>query len=133
MTLIRELIGGYAAVIVVVLVSLGSALLIGWTSAPTISTTPPENLVMTDMQFETGYLTLSVNTKNGASTEITEVMIRNLSHPAVPEFKIVAYEFVPADEQVSFSISYDWASGDAYQIRLTSSRGYEFIEKAVAP
>jgi hypothetical protein len=93
-----------------------------------------EEICVTDVQFETGYLTLTVSSEDGVSTEITEVVIRNLNHPlAVPEFKAIANELVPAGEQISISISYEWISGDKYQIRLTSSRGNQFIEKAAAP
>jgi hypothetical protein len=138
MTLIRGLTGEHSTVIIVVLAVVGSVLVlnacVGALSTPVDLVMVVEEICVTDVQFETGYLTLTVSSEDGVSTEITEVVIRNLNHPlAVPEFKAIANELVPAGAQISISISYEWISGDTYQIGLTSSRGNQFIEKAVAP
>jgi hypothetical protein len=115
----------------------GLALLVSaWMNALTLTVAPPmgeEILRVTGLQFETGYLNLTVKNTGARNVEIRQVAIENMDRPEVPEFKAIAYELVPAGEQISFSISYEWISGDTYQVRLTNSQGNLFLWTAVAP
>jgi hypothetical protein len=115
----------------------GLALLVSaWMNALTLTVAPPmgeEILRVTGLQFETGYLNLTVKNTVARNVEIRQVAIENMDRPEVPEFKAIAYELVPAGEQISFSISYEWISGDTYQVRLTNSQGNLFLWTAVAP
>jgi len=137
-------------VVVVIVVVLAFALtglaflLSAWMGALSIAITPIEDLKITDVQFSKGFLTVTV--KNTGDTRydwevvtVTEVMVqpeRDLhdSNQTVTPYKVPMNIPVRIGEEHSISVSYDWISGEAYQVRLGSARGnYWLFRYAVAP
>jgi hypothetical protein len=137
MTLRQAPTRNVAVVIVVVLAfaAIGLAVLLSaWMGA--VAPAAPmatEELRITDVQFGTGYLTLTVrNTGGSIPVEISEVTVDDLNQ-TVPPQTVSVNQQIPVGEQRSISVSCEWISGAVYQIRLITVRGNPFIDYAVAP
>jgi hypothetical protein len=112
----------------------------------TISMMPPEpvwtyteHLKITDVQFSEDFLTITVKStgldppapRNVAT--VTEVVVQPLN-TTVTLCKVSMSVPIHTGEQVSICIRYDWISGAAYQITVTSEKGNSWLfQYAVAP
>ena len=129
---------GIILLAIVGLLIAGLAVLVtAWMGAPTIAPMPTAEFQITGIQFEEGYLNITVKNTGANVKEISQVAIET-NNPKVPEFKAVAYELVPAGGQISFSVSYEWIpSGSGfpvtYQVKLTDSLGYVYQGEGYAP
>jgi hypothetical protein len=98
-----------------------------------------EHLSITDVQFSEDFLTITVKStgldppppKNVAT--VTEVMVQPLN-TTVTLCKVPMSIPIHTGEQASICLGYDWISGAAYQIIVTSERGNSWLfQCAVAP
>ncbi len=92
-------------------------------------------LRITDVQFGVGNLTIKVsNPETRIWMDIQEVIVDDLNQ-TVPPRTFLVNQRIPAGEQRSIVVSYEWASGSVYQVRLTYTRGHflSSIFVAVAP
>jgi hypothetical protein len=122
----------------------GIALTVAWMGALTVvGISPAEGLKIADVQFSKGFLTVTV--KNAGDTRydpvvtVAEVMVQperdwhDLNQTVIP-YEVPMSIPVHLGEQGSITLGYDWVSGEAYQIRVTSARGnYWLFRYAVAP
>ena len=122
----------------------GIVLTAAWMGAFSIGITPAEDLRITDVQLSKGFLRVTV--KNAGDTRydwdvvtVTEVMVQPERDWHDPNQVVTPCEVsmripVHIGEQALISVSYDWVSGEAYQIRVTSSHGNTWLLRyAVAP
>ena len=80
-------------------------------------------LRITNVEFGAGNLTVKVsNPEERIWMDINEVIIDDLNQ-TVPPLAFPVNQRIPAGEQRSIIVSYEWASGFVYQIRLTYTRG----------
>ena len=93
-----------------------------------------EQLEITDVQFSEDFLTITVkSTGNVDVATVTEVMVQPLNSTVVL-CKVSMSMPIHMGEQASFRVGYDWISGEAYQITVTSERGNSCLfQYAVAP
>jgi hypothetical protein len=107
-----------------------------------------ERFKITDVQFSEGLLEVTVKNlgDDGAGYQgvgvelvtVAEVMVERLEDPpdlneSVP-YKVPMSIPIHSGEQASISVGYDWVSGAAYQITVTSERGNSWLfQSAVAP
>jgi hypothetical protein len=91
-----------------------------------------ENLIITNVKFVPGYVELTVRNDHQNST-LTEVWVGQPPRPERAPYRVIMNMPVPANGQISFSISYTWLSGATYQIKLITQEGSSFIQNAVAP
>jgi hypothetical protein len=120
----------YVVAIVAVLVVAGLALLtLAWMSPLTVPIMAYEDLSITDVQFDEGYLAITVKNLSTYATTISEVMVNQTSTPHT----VPVCEPISADGQVSIEISFRWVSGYTYRVRLMTARGNCFFHNAVAP
>ena len=115
-----------------------------WMGALSIAITRVEALKITDVQFSEGFLTVTV--KNTADSQydwdvvtVTEVMVQperdyhDLNQTITP-YKVPMNITVHAGVEHSISVGYDWISGEAYQVRVTTARGNSWLFRyAIAP
>jgi hypothetical protein len=91
-----------------------------------------EGLKMTDVQFSEGFVTVTLDNAGGNEVAtVTEIMVGDLH-----ELNHTVRMIIPIHmgEQASISVGYDWVSGEAYQIRVTSSHGNTWLLRySVAP
>ena len=123
----------------------GIVLTVAWMGALTVvGISPAEGLKIADVQFSTGFLTVTV--KNAGDTRydwdvvtVTEVTVQPERDWHDPNQVVTPCEVsmsipVHIGEQASIGVGYDWVSGEAYQIRVTSSQGNNWLLRyAVAP
>jgi hypothetical protein len=121
----------------------GIVLTAAWMGALEIAITASEQLKITDVQFSEGFLTVTVN-NTGNTYALDIVIVTEVTVQPEPDLHNLnrtdtLYEVpmsipVHKGEIASISIGYDWVSGEAYQIRVTTSRGnYCLFRYAVAP
>jgi hypothetical protein len=98
-----------------------------------------EHLNITDVQFSEDFLTITVKStgldppapRNVAT--VTEVVVQPLN-TTVTSCKFPMSIPIHTGEQASIFVGYDWISGVAYQITVTSERGNSWLfQYAVAP
>ena len=98
-----------------------------------------EHLEITDVQFSENFLRITVKStgldppapRNVAT--VTEVMVQPLN-TTVTLCKVPMSIPIHTGEQASICVGYDWISGAAYQITVTSERGNSWLfQYAVAP
>jgi hypothetical protein len=115
-------------------------ILSAWMGALSIGFPMFEDLTITDVQFSEGYVTVTVKNgdNGGCSVTIIEVMVSD--EVRVSEMNHTLVNKVPMNipvrmgEQHSFSVGCEWISCEAYQVRLTSARGNNWVFRyAVAP
>jgi len=98
-----------------------------------------EELSMTDAQFGEDYLTLTVNNiGESAWVEIDEIRVTELNQTYYHQLidravNATVNELLPPGEHAIIILCNEWVSGYTYQIRLTTSRGSQFAQYAVAP
>jgi hypothetical protein len=93
-----------------------------------------EQLEITDVQFNEDFLTITVKSTGYVDmATVTEVMVQPLNATVVL-CKVPMSIPIHMGEQASFRVGYDWISGVAYQITVTSARGNSWLfQCAVAP
>ena len=98
-----------------------------------------EHLKITDVQFSENFLTITVKSTGldppapRNVTTVAEVMVQPLN-TTVTLCKVPMSVPIHAGEQASICVGYDWISGEAYQITVTSERGNSCLfQYAVAP
>lgn len=129
-------------VVVVVLAAItvtGIVWISAWMGALSIGITPAEDLRITDAEFSKGFLTVTV--KNTGDTRydwdvvtVNQVMvmpIRQESHDLNQPIPMSIP--IHIGEQASITVGYDWLSGEAYLVTLTSARGNNWDYNTVAP
>ena len=80
-------------------------------------------LRITDVQFGAENLTIKVsNPETRIWMDIQEVIVDDLNQ-TIPPRTFLVNQRIPAGEQRSIILSYEWASGFVYQVRLTYTRG----------
>jgi len=128
------------AVIVVALACVISVLLVAsWTGELTVHIMQIEELSMTDAQFGEGYLTITANNiGESVWVEVSEIRVTELNQTYYHQLtdravNATVNERLPAGEHAIIIICKEWTSGYTYQIRLTTSRGNQFTQYAVAP
>ena len=98
-----------------------------------------EHLSITDVQFGKDFLAITVKStgldppapRNVAT--VTEVMVQPLN-TTVTVCKVAMSIPIHTGEKASICVGYDWISGAAYQITVTSERGNSWLfQYAVAP
>ena len=98
-----------------------------------------EDLKITDVQFGEDFLMITVKStgldppapRNVAT--VAEVMVQSLNTTVTPR-KVSMRIPIHSGEQASICVGYDWISGAAYQITVTSERGNSWLfQHAVAP
>ena len=98
-----------------------------------------EHLSITDVQFGKDFLAITVKStgldppapRNVAT--VTEVTVQPLN-TTVTQCKVPMSIPIHSGEQASICVGYDWISGAAYQITVTSERGNSWLfQYAVAP
>ena len=118
----------YEFVVVVALVVAGTFLLATWIGALTPGITPPSPLWITDVQFEKGYLNITVENTGTQARTINEVKVYQSSNPyAYSEYEsnstYVVHESILVGEQISICMNFNWASGYGYKIELMTTDG----------
>ncbi len=80
-------------------------------------------LRITEVQFGAGTLTIKVsNPEDRIWMYVQEVIVDDLNQ-TVPPLTFPVNQRIPAGEQRSITLIYEWASGFVYQLRLTYTRG----------
>ena len=116
-------------VVVAVLAVLGTLLTLAWMYPLTITPMACENLSIADVEFEKGYLTVTVRNLCKYPTTITEVQVNQTSTPHT----VPVYEPISANEQISIRIGFKWASALTYKVMVKTSRGNCYYYTAVSP
>ncbi len=111
-----------------------------WMGAVTVGFPMFEDLTITDVQFTEGYVTVTVKNNGRGGCEVTIIEVKVSDEVRVSDLNHTLLRKVPMSipiqmgEHHSNSVGYEWISGEAYQVRLTSARGnYWFFRYAVAP
>jgi hypothetical protein len=114
---------------VIVFAVIGILLTLAWMYPLTVPIMTRENLSITNVQFDTNCLTLSVKNICEYQTTISEVLIdqTSLLHTFPVSEQISAYG------QASIRISFNWSSGFTYQVGVATARGNHFYYTAIAP
>jgi len=127
-------------VIFVTLACVVSTLLVAsWMSELIVPIMMTEQLSIADVHFGEGYMTLEVSVgEESMPVKIGEVRVTELNQTYYNQLtdrvvNATINELVPQGEHVIIIICNEWVSGYTYQIRLTSSRGNQFTQYAVAP
>jgi hypothetical protein len=111
----------------------GLAFIASWMSALTIpyETSLVEGLKITDVQFNEGFVTVTLNNTgiNEVAT-VTEIMVGDLH-----ELNHTVRMNIPIHmgEQASITVGYDWISSKTYQIIVTTAYGNNFRYTKLAP
>jgi hypothetical protein len=116
-------------VVAAVLAVTGTLLNLAWIYPLTITPIACENLSITDVEFDKGYLTLAVRNLCKYPTTITEVQVNQTSTPHT----VPVHEPISANEQISIRIGFKWTSAFTYQVVLKTSRGNCYYYTAISP
>ncbi len=113
-------------IVVAVLAAAGVLLPMAWLSSLQWTPHATEPFRITNVQFDVGYLNITVENLDTQEKMISQVTVRDLkaygygftvdwtSTPHV----VAVHEPVLVSEEISFRISFKWSSGRAYQIEL---------------
>ena len=113
-------------IVVAVLVAAGVLLPLAWLSSLSWTPFATEDIRITGVQFDEGYLNITVKNVCTNVEIVSEVTVRNLEAygygfsvdwTSTPH-RVAVNEPVPVGEEISFRISFKWSSGRAYQIKL---------------
>jgi hypothetical protein len=121
-----------AIVMVIALTALaftGILLTLGWMNPLTVGPMSIVKLEITEVQFDNGYLNITVKNIGTSSTTINQVTVNQTSTP----YTVPVHEPVVADGQISIRARFNWVSGSTYQVGLKTVRGEFFYYTAVAP
>jgi hypothetical protein len=128
-------------IVVAVLVAAGVFLPLAWLSSLPWTPFATEDIRITEVQFDEGYLNITVKNVCTNVEIVSEVTVRDLeaygygftvdwtSTPHV----VAVHEEVPVGKEISFRISFKWTSGRAYQIELEpEDKGWGTVINVVA-
>ena len=122
--------------IIISVLALGSVWLIVLVNSP-YQITSIEKLVITGVQFNTDSLNVTVRNVGEINPfTVTEVMVnqtQTYTSFILPGLKMTVFEEIPAGEQVSINLNFNWALGSTYRVRLETAKGNSFSYDAVAP
>jgi hypothetical protein len=127
----------------IIVAALGAIMLTGVLVAPLPgSTFPTEDIRILDVQFDEGCLNITVKNLCTQAKIVSGVTVRDLvaagygftvNSTSTP-YTVAVHEPVSVGEENSFSVSFNWSSGCAYQIELKSvDRDWETAYNVVAP
>lgn len=114
---------------VVVFAVIGTLLTVAWMHPLTVPIMAHENLSITDVQFDTNCLTLSINNICEYPTTISEVLINQTS----TSLTFPMSEQISAYGQASIRISFNWSSGSTYKVGVATAKGNHFYHTDIAP
>jgi hypothetical protein len=129
-------------ILVAVLVAAGVLLPMVWLSSLQWTPHATSPFRITDVQFDVGYLNITVENLDVQEKIVSEVRVRDLiierygfstDRTSTP-YVVGVHEPLPVGEEISFCISFNWASGRAYQIELEpSDKGWGTSFNVIAP
>jgi hypothetical protein len=103
-----------------------------WMGALTFNFMATEQLKITNIQFATANVTVTMQNTGTSPVTITEVHINNGA------LNLIAASFpsgvtLPANNQTIITVLYDWTNGAQYEIEMRSMKGNQFTYSATAP
>jgi len=103
------------AIYIVIAMTLAVTVLAGlsWMTSLTIDFSYPD-VWITGVQFDNGYLTITVKNNGTLGTTKSEVTVNQTS----TLHTVPVHELIGAGEQISIRIGFKWTSGYTYQIKL---------------
>jgi hypothetical protein len=129
-------------IVVVVLVAAGVLLPLAWLSSLSWTSFATEDIRITDVQFDEGYLNITVKNVCTNVEIVGEVTVRDLEAygygfsvdwTSTPH-TVAVHEPISVGEEISFRINFNWTYGCAYQIELeTADKGWGTSFNVVAP
>jgi len=127
-----------ASIILIAVTVAVSIAVAAWMGALTVGFMATEELKITNMAFEPTAGTVQerivLTVSNVGTSPVTleaTVLVNGVSKTAT--FDATSSGTIPANGGGSVYITYDWAQGDNYQVRISSSKGNAFTYTAVAP
>ena len=124
-----------ASIILIAVTVAVSIAVAAWMGALTFTFMATEQLQITNMQFSTGHIYLTVNNTGTSPVTINEVWVNNVKETdAVQNGTSTGPPFtLDANTGLVIDIPYSWTTGSNYQVKLVSSKGNQFYYSAVAP
>jgi len=120
-----------AAIILIAVTVAVSIAVAAWMGALTFTFMATEQLQITNVEFlgnTTATKHINVTLQNTGTSPITinEIWVNN-------EKKWTTGDTISANDQKVIKVSYNWANGNNYQIKVVTSKGNQFYYSAVAP
>ncbi|MGB9740764.1 MAG: archaellin/type IV pilin N-terminal domain-containing protein [Candidatus Bathyarchaeales archaeon] len=112
---------------VTVAVSLAVAV---WMGALTFTFTATEQVQITDLDFSGGNTIIKVVVRNTGTSSVTIVQAWVNGNETTMDPNPAT---IPANSNMTITLTYGWRNGDNYEVKLVSSKGNAFIRTETAP
>jgi flagellin-like protein len=128
----RKALSPVVASIILIAVTVAVSIAVAaWMGALTFNFMATEQLKITNLQFggTTGNGTVTITMQNTGTNPvtITEVHVNNAGNLLTSSITL------PANNQTSTTVNYDWTYGAQYEVELRSSKGNQFTYTGNAP
>ena len=124
-----------AAIILIAVTVAVSIAVAAWMGALSVNFMQTEQLSITNAQFTTGQVALSVRNTGTADIVINYAKVNGLQCPVAMSNSTTgtALTTIPKNSDATVTVTTSWASGNSYQIVIMSAKGNSFPYNAVAP
>jgi flagellin-like protein len=119
-----------ASIILIAVTVAVSIAVAAWMGALTFTFTATEQLQLTDLDFVSGYINVTIRNTGTNPVTISEAWVNGVKYTSTtPSMPLT----VGANEVKYLAISISWTNGNNYEVKLVSSKGNSFIRTEVAP
>jgi flagellin-like protein len=123
----RKALSPVVASIILIAVTVAVSIAVAaWMGALTTSQMNTEQVKITNMLFTTGHIQVVANNTGTSPVTINEVWVNGVKQTYTPQT-------LSANTGAVVDVTYAWASGSHYQIKLISAKGNNFMYTAYAP
>ena len=134
----NRILDKYTIATVAMLALTGTMLLIAWIDSTSVHIMHTADLNITTVQFDKGYLTVTVKNQGSIAYTINEITVSEaiLSEKGTVNQNTTSHTFsvlsqISEGEQISICMSLKWTSGYLYQIKLETATTTDFSPAAL--
>jgi flagellin-like protein len=119
-----------ASIILIAVTVAVSIAVAAWMGALTFTFMGTEQIQVTNMEFFTGVIRVTMNNTGTTPVTMNEVWVNNVkqstTNPSLPQN-------ILANTGLLLNVTYTVVNGNNYQVKLVTSKGNQFLYSAVAP
>ena len=117
-----------ASIILIAVTVAVSIAVAAWMGALTVGFMKTEELKITSVQFTGTNVIISVRNQGTDGVTISEVSINGQTYTATYD----PSQTLSANGHATITVTYNWALGNSYQVKLSTAKGNSFMYTAVA-
>jgi flagellin-like protein len=119
-----------ASIILIAVTVAVSIAVAAWMGALTFTFMATEQIQITNLEFPApNIIRVTINNTGTSAVTINEAWVNNLKKTATPALP----QPISANMGLRLNVTYAWAAGSNYQVKLVTSKGNQFLYSAVGP